>query len=282
MRESLGCRGSGPGGARGGSARIHGVFTRVWIMAHVTNPQGAWIVLRNVTRRYPQGRTSVTAVDQVSLDIEPGQSVAVTGVSGSGKSTLLGLVGGQARPDIGRIVVEGVPVHELTGRAAARYRRQVGFVFQRYNLLSHLSVLDNVLAPLLGGRMRAADVDRAHALLHAVGLPSHAAATAGQLSGGEQQRVAIARALVGEPELVLADEPTGALDSRTGEGVLDLLAELHERRGFTLLIATHDPSVAAQCEREVRLLDGSVVSDSRRVSLDPEELLRRVSRPSSS
>ncbi len=167
-------------------------------------------------------------------------------------------------------------MHELKRAVAARYRRRVGFVFQRCYLLPHLSILDNVLAPLSGTRIGREQIDRAVELLHAVGLGGRPKALAGALSAGEQQRVAIARALIGNPGLLLADEPTGALDSRTGEDVLDLLSRLQEERGFTMLLATHDPSVAAQCERQLRLIDGVIVADTVIEAPDPEEFLRQV------
>ncbi|GII56949.1 antimicrobial peptide ABC transporter ATPase [Planotetraspora thailandica] len=238
---------------------------------------GAWLVLRDVRRAFRQGRSLIHAVDGVSLDIEAGETIAVTGPSGAGKSTLLHLIGGLDMPDSGRIVVSGVDVHSLSRTAAARYRRSVGFVFQYYRLLGHLSPVDNVLSPLLGdGRVRPADVQWAGELLDLVDLPTDGRVAAGDLSGGEQQRVAIARALVGRPKLVIADEPTGALDSRTGEDVLDLIAALQAQWGFTLIMATHDPSVAAQCARQIRLLDGRVLTETRVQSRDPDALLRRV------
>lgn len=237
---------------------------------------GAWIVLRGVTRTFRQGRAAVRAVDGVSVDIEPGETVALTGPSGAGKSSLLHLIGGLDVPDSGRIVVNGTDVHELTRRTAARFRRTVGFVFQYYRLLPHMSVLDNVLTPLMSARVRPADVDRAGELLAGVGLSALRRAAVSELSGGEQQRVAIARALVARPRLLLADEPTGALDSRTGEEVLDLLSALQESWGFTLVVATHDPSVAAGCARQLRMLDGALVADQRLEAPDGDALLRRV------
>lgn len=232
--------------------------------------------MRNVSRAFRQGRALVRAVDAVSFDVEPGETVAITGPSGAGKSSLLHLVGGLDTPDSGRVVVGGVDVHTLNRHAAARFRRRVGFVFQQYRLLGHLSPVDNVLAPLLVGRVHRDDVRWANELLEAVGVSRSERVVAGQLSGGEQQRVAIARALVVRPRLLIADEPTGALDSRTGEEVLDLISTLAQDWGFTLLLATHDPTVAAQCGRQMRMLDGAVVRDTRIVPSDPDAVLRRV------
>ncbi|WP_373319726.1 ABC transporter ATP-binding protein [Rugosimonospora africana] len=232
-----------------------------------------------MTKVRRQGRARVTVIDAVSLEIRPGEMVAVTGPSGAGKSTLLQLVGALDRPEAGSVLFDETDLATLSHTEAARVRRDMGFVFQHYHLLTNLSALDNVLAPLLPRRVGFDRRRRAAQLLDAVGLGGRADALARELSGGEQQRVAIARALVGRPRLVLADEPTGGLDSATGEDILDLLTTAQAEYGMTLLLATHDPSVAAQCEREIRLRDGAIVADQRIFAPEPDATLRQVTRP---
>ncbi|NEA99274.1 ABC transporter ATP-binding protein [Streptomyces sp. SID13726] len=217
--------------------------------------------LRGVTRRYP----GLVALDAVDLEIGDGEAVAVTGPSGSGKSTVLHLVGGMDRPDEGSIEIDGT---ELTARRLDAHRRRIGFVFQRFHLLPALTVLDNVLAPVLPRRVDFDRRARAMELLEAVGLAARADALPSELSGGQQQRVATARALINRPGLLLADEPTGNLDSATGREIIDLLLSLRERYGMTLLLTSHDPEVAVSCDRIVRLHDGRIVADER---LDPDE-----------
>jgi putative ABC transport system ATP-binding protein len=240
---------------------------------------GARVELVGVTRTRRQGRAAVTSLADVSLTISPGQILAVTGPSGAGKSSLLQLIGGLDIPDSGRILVDDVDIGRLSGRHSAYFRGSVGFVFQRYHLLGNLSALDNVLMPVLPLRVDFDKRERGEQLLAAVGLAGLAAVPARQLSGGQQQRVAIARALVNRPRLLLADEPTGNLDSRTGEGILDLLTELQAEHGMTMLLATHDSTVASQCERVVELRDGRVVGDRYLSGTDPDSTLRRISGP---
>ncbi|HEY0165528.1 MAG TPA: ABC transporter ATP-binding protein [Jatrophihabitans sp.] len=240
---------------------------------------GALVELAEVTKTRRQGRATVTSLAQVSLTILPGQIVAVTGPSGAGKSTLLQLVGGLEIADSGSIHVDGVNIAELSGKQSATYRGSVGFVFQRYHLLSNLSALDNVITPVLPLRVDFDKQKRGHELLAAVGLADQSAVLARELSGGQQQRVAIARALVNRPRLLLADEPTGNLDSRTGEEILDLLSELQAEHGMTMLLATHDSTVASQCQRLVGLRDGRVVSDHDLPGADPDSTLRRITGP---
>ncbi|GGM28233.1 ABC transporter ATP-binding protein [Dactylosporangium sucinum] len=204
---------------------------------------------------------TITAADDVTLEIAAGSLTAVTGPSGSGKSTLLHLVGAIEAADAGTIVVDGVEVTSLRRRRLSEYRRTVGFVFQRYHLLPALTALDNVIAPVLPFRVGFDKRQRARELLDAVGLADRERALPSQLSGGQQQRVAIARALVGAPRLLLADEPTGNLDSATGGQILDLLLDLREERGMTVLLATHEQQIAARCDRLLRLADGRVTDD---------------------
>ncbi|SEG90709.1 putative ABC transport system ATP-binding protein [Actinacidiphila yanglinensis] len=212
------------------------------------------LALREVTRCYPE----LTALDGVDLAVGDGESVALTGPSGSGKSTILHLAGGMDRPDRGGVEIDG---EELTARRLDAHRRGTGFVFQRFHLLPALTALDNVLAPVLPRRVDFDRRERGMEMLAAVGLAERARALPSELSGGQRQRVAIARALVGRPRLLLADEPTGNLDSVTGRGIVDLLMNLREQFEMTMLLATHDAEVAASCDRIVRLQDGRIVAD---------------------
>ena len=223
---------------------------------------GVCVTVDRLTKTFPLGGGEVlTAIDDVTLTLDEGSAVAVAGPSGSGKSTLLHLVGAIERPSAGRVTVDGQDLAALRRRPLAAYRRRVGFVFQRYHLLPTLTAANNVLAPVLPYRTAFDKQARATELLTAVGLEGRGGSLPSRLSGGEQQRVAIARALVNRPRLLLADEPTGNLDSVTGGEILDLLLDLREQYGMTILVATHDPQVAARCDRLVRLRDGSVVDD---------------------
>jgi len=241
------------------------------------NPAGS-VELRSVRKRYGVGQDLVVrAVDDVSLTVGAGAFIAVTGASGSGKSTLLHLIGAMERPDAGTICSGGTDVTALRGRALADYRRTVGFVFQRYNLLSALTALDNVIAPVLPYRTKFDKRSRGRELLASVGLAGREQSLPAKMSGGEQQRVAIARALVNEPSLLLADEPTGNLDSATAAEILRLIGELRGQREMTVILATHDPQVAAHSERMIRLRDGAVVDDIDLTDGYPaEEMIRRV------
>jgi putative ABC transport system ATP-binding protein len=217
----------------------------------------AEIRIENLSKTYGE----LTAVDAVTLDVPAGSMVALTGPSGSGKSTLLHLVGAIERADAGTVTVDGVDITTLRRGALARYRQSIGFVFQRYHLLAPLTALDNVIAPTLPYRVSYDRAARGRELLDAVGLAGREGAVPAELSGGQQQRVAIARALMVEPRLLLADEPTGNLDSRTGRQIIDLLVRLRAERGTTVLLATHEQHVAARCDRIVRLTDGAVTED---------------------
>ncbi len=219
------------------------------------------IEARALGKRYRLGAANVDALAAVDLDVAEGEWVAVQGPSGSGKSTLLNLVGGLDRPTSGSIAVSGRDLGSLDGAALAKHRREtVGFVFQAFRLLAHLTARENVALPLLlAGRSRADAEHRADALLERVGLATRAAHRPSQLSGGEQQRVAIARALVNGPRVLLADEPTGNLDSAAATEVLDLIAGLRTDGTLTVLVASHDPDIAARAERIVRIRDGRVV-----------------------
>jgi len=224
---------------------------------------GASVSFAAVTKTYRTGAgLPVQALDGVTLDIPGGQAVAVTGRSGSGKSTLLHLAGAMDDRDSGSITVDGRDLGRMSEKQRTRYRRGVGFVFQRFHLLPALTACDNVAAPVLPFRTGYDKRAKARDLLAAVGLAGREDDLPARLSGGQQQRVAIARALIGDPRLLLADEPTGNLDSTTGEEVLDLLFALHRDRGLTLILATHDPAVAGRCDRVIELSDGTITSDS--------------------
>jgi putative ABC transport system ATP-binding protein len=219
---------------------------------------GARVVVDRVSKAFDGGR--IRALDDVSLELDTGELVSLTGPSGSGKSTLLNLIGALDRPDAGSISVDGV---EVDGRDAAEYRAgTVGFVFQFHNLIPTLTSFENVQVPMLGrGLTRAQRVQRARDLLDEVGLTARAHAFPATLSGGERQRVALARALANGPRLLLADEPTGALDSSTGEQVLALLERIRAERGMTVLLVTNDELVAAHGGRTLRMLDGALRSE---------------------
>jgi len=214
----------------------------------------------DLSRRFKMGNTFVDALRGVDLTIGRGEFVALVGPSGSGKSTVLNLIGGLDRPTSGEVWIDGVELSASDERTLTRHRRQhVGFVFQTFNLLPRLTANENVALPLMfSGVPRGERLDRAKQLLERVGLAERLNHRPGQLSGGEQQRVAIARALVSRPALLLADEPTGNLDTTTGTGIMALLKELNEESDLTLLVVTHDPEVAAFADRIVALRDGRV------------------------
>jgi len=218
---------------------------------------------RGVSRHYGHGDTLVKALDRVDLRVEEGDFVAVMGPSGSGKSTCMNLIGSLDTPTAGRYLFRGVDLAGLTRHQRALFRRNyVGFVFQGYNLLKRTTALENVELPLVYRRLPAADRKRlAHAALDAVGLADRADHTTSEMSGGQQQRVAIARAIVTEPAILLADEPTGNLDSEKSREIMQLLAQLNSHRGITILMVTHDANMAAFARRAVRFLDGRIVAD---------------------
>ncbi|GAA2883239.1 ABC transporter ATP-binding protein [Actinoplanes cyaneus] len=217
--------------------------------------------MRAVTKRYGQGGNTVTALDAVDARFAPGTFTAVMGPSGSGKSTLLHCAAGLDRVTAGEVLIDGVPIGGLNERALTRLRRKrVGFVFQAFNLIPALTAAQNVVLPLrlAGRRPRAGEVA---AMLGEVGLAERAGHRPAELSGGQQQRVAIARALVTRPAVIFADEPTGALDARSGAEVLRLLRAAVDRHGQTIVMVTHDPVAAAHADRVLFLADGRVVDD---------------------
>jgi putative ABC transport system ATP-binding protein len=221
------------------------------------------IVLRGIRKIYELGDEEVRALDGVDLEIEDQEFVAVIGASGSGKSTLMNIIGCLDTPDEGTYLIDGQDVSDLSEREQSTMRNEkIGFIFQQFNLLPKLTAYENVELPLIyqgvpAGRRR----KRVIAALEKVGLASRMKHRPNQLSGGQQQRVAIARALVTEPSLILADEPTGNLDSHSTREIMDLLKELHEM-GNTLVLITHDNEIAAQAPRRVQLFDGRIIYDS--------------------
>ena len=221
------------------------------------------VAVDGVTREYRLEGVTVPALRGVSLTIEPGDFLAIVGPSGSGKSTLMHLLGGLDRPTTGRLLLGGRDVSSLSAADLARLRKRViGFVFQSFHLLARTSARDNVGLPLIYRGIRRAERRRlAERALERVGLSHRIDHRPNQLSGGEQQRVAIARALVTEPSVLLADEPTGNLDSVSGDAVLRLLEELNAERGVALAVVTHDPAVAARARRQVRMRDGLIVGE---------------------
>jgi putative ABC transport system ATP-binding protein len=221
----------------------------------------AMIQVRDLCMRFTSGGRPVDVLTDVSLDVPAGQFLAIAGPSGSGKSTLLGLIAGLDRPTSGRITVDGVEIAGLGEDELARFRRDtIGYVFQSYHLIPTLTALENAAVPLeLAGDADA--LARTRTLLEELGLGDRADHYPAQLSGGEQQRVAVARAIARHPKLLLADEPTGNLDSATGKQIIELLVAMNRNRASTLVLVTHDPALAAYAGRIVTLRDGRVVAD---------------------
>ncbi|MGO4261014.1 ABC transporter ATP-binding protein [Lysobacter sp. TAB13] len=218
------------------------------------------VELSGIRKSYRLGATEVTVLRGVDLQVAQHEYVAVMGASGSGKSTLLNIIGFLDTPDAGEIRIHGRPVQRQDDAALSGFRnRTIGFVFQSFHLLGNCSALENVMLPLrYRGLARAAARTRASAALAEVGMERRAAHRPDELSGGERQRVAIARAIVGEPDIILADEPTGNLDSKTSDEVLDVFARIHAN-GRTLIVVTHAPHVAERCQRTIRVSDGRVL-----------------------
>jgi putative ABC transport system ATP-binding protein len=222
-------------------------------------PSGARVVVEAVRRVHPG---AIVAVDDVSLELEAGEFVVLTGPSGSGKTSLLSLIGVLDRPTAGRVLIDGEPIPEGSDARARYHREVVGFVFQHHHLLGHLPARANVELPLVGaGLGRRERRERATRLLEEVGLAHRLEELAAHLSGGERQRVAVARALANDPRLLLADEPTGALDSDSAQRVLDLLEDLRARRGMTMLVVTYDPLIGERADRVLHMRDGRLVPE---------------------
>jgi putative ABC transport system ATP-binding protein len=223
---------------------------------------------RDLVKIYRMGDTEIRALDRISIDIGKGEFVAVMGPSGSGKSTFMNVLGCLDRPTSGQYILDGKPVSELAGDELAAVRnRNIGFVFQQFNLLARTPAIENVELPLVyAGMDKKLRVERSRAMLERLGLGERAHHHPAQLSGGQQQRVAIARALVTEPLLILADEPTGALDSRTSLEIMALLQELN-RQGMTVVLVTHEADIARFARRILGFRDGRVVQDERKKAL---------------
>ncbi len=221
---------------------------------------------RNLRKTYRVGDQEIRALDGVDVLVEPGEMIAITGASGSGKSTLMQVLGCLDHPDSGEYHLDGEEVAKLSGDRLAHIRnRKIGFVFQGFHLLPRLTALENVELPLMYAGVRDPR-PAARAALERVGLGDRMNNESNKLSGGQRQRVAVARALVGSPSLLLADEPTGNLDSKNGEMVMDLMRELH-RGGATICMVTHDPRYAAHADRSIHLFDGRVVEENSEVAI---------------
>ncbi|MFO7836471.1 MAG: ABC transporter ATP-binding protein [Candidatus Thorarchaeota archaeon] len=219
------------------------------------------IEIKNVTKRYKTGENVIHALNDVSMSFDQGDSIAITGPSGSGKTTLLSLVGALDMPTTGDIIVEGKSIAQLGDREATVYRRnKVGFIFQMHNLISYLTAFENIELPLVASGVKSTiRIDKVNSLLKSVDLPNRSTHLPGELSGGERQRVALARALVNNPIVVLADEPTGQLDSKTGLMVVELMQQLVRENKGILIMATHDLAMGQHMDREVQLRDGKTI-----------------------
>jgi putative ABC transport system ATP-binding protein len=225
------------------------------------------LLARDVTKEYPSGARTLTVLDSISFEIAAGAFVAIVGPSGSGKTTLLGLLAGLDTPTTGRVILDGADLGALGEDARARLRgEKVGFVFQSFQLIPTLTALENVSVPLeLRGDADAAE--RARDLLARVGLGDRATHLPAQLSGGEQQRVAVARAFANRPRILFADEPTGNLDGATGARIIELIESLNRESGSTVILVTHDASLADRTDRIIRLADGRVIADTSQLAV---------------
>jgi len=221
------------------------------------------INVEDLTKTFPMGETEIYALNGTTFTIDQGEMVAIMGPSGSGKSTLMSIIGCLDVPSSGTYSLDGVAIENMNDTQLAEIRgRKIGFVFQQFNLLSRTSALENVMLPLTYAGARGAERhERALKVLERVGLSDRTHHTPSELSGGQQQRVAIARALVNEPAILLADEPTGALDSKTGVEIMDLFQSLHSENGQTVILVTHDPYIARHTDRIIKLSDGKILSD---------------------
>ncbi len=221
------------------------------------------ITLKSVSKTYLQGKTSIPALSNITLTISGGEFIAIMGASGSGKSTLLHVIAGLTNPTTGEVSLFGKDIHHMNDNQLTLFRREhVGFIFQSFNLLPTMTALENVALPLLIGRKKLRDVrSQAEAMLEIVDLKSRQHHRPDELSGGQQQRVAIARALINQAPLLLADEPTGNLDSKTGEDILLLMRELASNQNRTIVMVTHDPKAAAYADKIITLSDGQIIEE---------------------
>lgn len=222
------------------------------------------IELTNINKYYRQGDHRFHVLHDINLTVDQGEFVAIIGESGSGKSTLINIIGFLDDDFTGTYFYEGQPIHDYTRKQFSRLRNQnVGFVFQNFKLIRETTVAENVALPLLYAGQRRREVrERVTAVLDQVGLHGYEDQLPQNMSGGQQQRVSIARAIIGHPHFLIADEPTGALDTETSQEIMDLFKRFNRDEGTTIIMVTHDPHVAAQCERVVKIIDGHVVSDS--------------------
>jgi len=241
-------------------------------------PEKPIIALDNVSKKYNEYGVVVNALDKVSLKIYPGEFVSIIGPSGSGKSTLLHNMGLLDRPTSGRVLIDNKDTSKISGREIARFRgRKLGFVFQNYNLIPRLTVLENVVLPGLIIQKKQSTLEKkARVLLKEVGILHRVDHKGIHLSGGEQQRVAIARSLINDPVLVLADEPTGALDSDSSQEIMEILVNINKKRGATTVFVSHDMSIAGYARRKIILTDGKIVGDTNRNSDDFNRVLKQI------
>jgi putative ABC transport system ATP-binding protein len=238
------------------------------------------IKLQNVTKKYDEYGVIVNALDNVSLKIYPGEFVSIIGPSGCGKSTLLHCMGLLDRPSSGIVFIDGKNTSEITGKEIALFRgEKLGFVFQNYNLIPRLTVIENVILPGLITQKEPVELEKkANVLLKEVGITHRADHKGIHLSGGEQQRVAIARALINDPVLILADEPTGALDSDSSEEIMDILVKMNKNRKTTMVYVSHDIEIARYGQRTIALKDGNIVGDTNGNAVDFEKILANFSK----
>lgn len=218
------------------------------------------IQIKSVSKNYIMGKEKVAALDNINLEVQEGEFVAIMGPSGSGKSTFANIVGGLDKPSTGTIIVNGEEINKLNDNMLSRYRnKRIGFVFQSFNLLPNYTALENVMVPLiLVGESNKLRKQKACECLKEVGLEERMNHKPNQLSGGERQRVSIARAIVSDPQIIIADEPTGNLDSKKGEEIVDLLKKLNKKKKITLIVITHDPNVAKEADKILHLHDGKI------------------------
>ena len=221
----------------------------------------AVLEVRELTKIYGKGDTGVTALDRVSFKVEKGEFVAIIGASGSGKSTLMNLIGGIDRPTSGSVIIDGNDIFALDENELAIFRRRnIGMIYQFYNLIPTLTAAENIMLPRLLDK-RPPEEAKLNSILETIGLTERAKHLPSQLSGGQQQRVSVGRALINDPAFILADEPTGNLDSKASREVIDLLKQANKRRGQTLLLITHDERIALQADRIITIGDGRILSD---------------------
>ncbi|MGG7178028.1 ABC transporter ATP-binding protein [Clostridium paraputrificum] len=236
------------------------------------------IEVRGVSKIYRMGREQVVALNDVSLSVEKGEFVAIIGPSGSGKSTLMHIVGGLDSPTMGSVIIEGNDISKLKDKQLSKYRNEkIGFVFQAFNLENSQTALENVMMPLIfAGISKKERKERALKALEQVGIAELAKHKPSEMSGGQRQRVSVARAIVNNPEIVFADEPTGNLDSKSGENIMGLFREINAK-GFTVIMVTHNPLEANKANRVVKIKDGKIISDVTKEEVNSDEISSDIS-----